>query len=96
MVSLVVAAVFLLQGALFQSPQAAAFKIFPADGSLTHQQITETAFLRKMAEVCRDEAAARGREFTLLVRKNMSASMIHRFESLKCFCFFYVQLDFFV
>ncbi|KAK7161547.1 hypothetical protein R3I94_004278 [Phoxinus phoxinus] len=65
MASLVVAAVFLLQGALFHPPQAAAFKVLPADGSLTHQQITEAAFLRKMAEVCRDVAADRGREFTL-------------------------------
>jgi len=69
MVLLVVVAVFLLQGALFQPPQAAAFKVLPADGSLTHQQITEAAFLRKMAEVCRDVAAARGQEFTLPVRK---------------------------
>ncbi len=68
MVSLVVVAVFLLQGALFQPPQAAAFKIFPADGSLTHQQITEAAFLRKMAEVCRDAATARGKDFALPVR----------------------------
>lgn len=68
MVSLVVVAVLLLQGALFQPPQASGFKILPADGSLTHQQITEAAFLRKMAEVCRDVAAARGRDFTLPVR----------------------------
>ncbi|KAL0203413.1 hypothetical protein M9458_001431, partial [Cirrhinus mrigala] len=42
MVSLLVVAVFLLQ-----PPPAAAFKILPTNGSLTHQQITEAAFLRK-------------------------------------------------
>uniref|UniRef100_A0A8C2GJP5 von Willebrand factor A domain containing 10, tandem duplicate 2 n=1 Tax=Cyprinus carpio TaxID=7962 RepID=A0A8C2GJP5_CYPCA len=65
MVSLVVVAVFLLQGTLFQLPQAEAFKIFPTDDSLTHQQITEAAFLRKMVEVCRDVATSQGNGFTL-------------------------------
>ncbi|XP_077102696.1 von Willebrand factor A domain-containing protein 7 [Siphateles boraxobius] len=78
MVSMVVVAVFLLQGALFKPPQAAAFKVFPADGSLTHQQITEAAFLRKMAEVCRDEAAARGREFTLPINNKLTATDVQR------------------
>lgn len=64
MVPLLVVAVFLLQGAVFRPPQAAAFKILPTNGSLTHQQITEAAFLRKVAEVCRDTATARGKDFT--------------------------------
>ncbi len=77
MVSLVVVAVFLLQGALFQSPQAAAFKIASVAGSLTHLQITEAAFLRKMAEVCRDVATVRGKDFTLPVRKDY-ANLDHK------------------
>ncbi|XP_016319877.1 von Willebrand factor A domain-containing protein 7-like [Sinocyclocheilus anshuiensis] len=78
MVSLVVVAVFLLQGALFQPPQVAAFKIFPADGSLTHHQITEAAFLRKMAEVCRDVATARGKDFTLPINSKLTATTVQR------------------
>ncbi|XP_051757196.1 von Willebrand factor A domain-containing protein 7-like isoform X1 [Ctenopharyngodon idella] len=78
MVSLAVVAVFLLQGALFQPPQASGFKILPADGSLTHQQITETAFLRKMAEVCRDVAAARGRDFTLSINNKLTRTAVQR------------------
>ncbi|XP_048052723.1 von Willebrand factor A domain-containing protein 7-like isoform X2 [Megalobrama amblycephala] len=78
MVSLVVVAVFLLQGALFQPPQASGFKILPADGSLTHQQITEAAFLRKMAEVCRDVAAARGRDFTLPINSKLTPTAVQR------------------
>ncbi|KTF71627.1 hypothetical protein cypCar_00045911 [Cyprinus carpio] len=65
MVSLVVVALFLLQGALLQPPQAAAFKIYTTDESLTHHRITEAAFLRKMADVCRNVATARGKDFTL-------------------------------
>lgn len=71
MVSVVVVAVFLLWGALYQSPQTSAFKIFPSDGSLTHQQITEEAFLRKMAQVCLNTASARGQNVTLPVRKQI-------------------------
>ncbi|XP_050960926.1 von Willebrand factor A domain-containing protein 7-like, partial [Labeo rohita] len=78
MVSLLVVAVFVLQGAVFQSPQAAAFKILPADGSLTHHQITEAAFLRKMAEVCRDVATARGKEFTLPINNKLTPTTVQR------------------
>ncbi|XP_026105403.1 von Willebrand factor A domain-containing protein 7-like [Carassius auratus] len=78
MVSLVVVAVFLLQGALFQPPQAAAFKILPADQSLTHEQITRAAFLRKMAEVCRDAATSQGKDFTLPINSKLTATTVQR------------------
>ncbi|XP_059408532.1 von Willebrand factor A domain-containing protein 7-like isoform X2 [Carassius carassius] len=78
MISLVVVAVFLLQGALFQPPQAAAFKIFLTDESLTHHQITEAAFLRKMAEVCRNVATARGKDFTLPINSKLTATTVQR------------------
>ncbi|XP_073698692.1 von Willebrand factor A domain-containing protein 7-like [Garra rufa] len=78
MVSPLAVAVFLLQGSLFQLPQAAAFKIVPADGSLTHQQITETAFLRKMVEMCRDVATARGKDFTLPINSKLTVNAVQR------------------
>ncbi|KAL1282099.1 hypothetical protein QQF64_000902 [Cirrhinus molitorella] len=71
-------AVFLLQGSLFHTPQAAAFKIFPSDGSLTHQQITEAAFLRKMAEVCRNAATAQGKDFTLPINNKLTPTTVQR------------------
>ncbi len=71
MVLLVVEAVFLLCGILFQPPQVAAFKPLFQDGSLTHREITQMAILRKTAEVCRDIASAQGRDFTLPVRKRV-------------------------
>ncbi|XP_042615048.1 von Willebrand factor A domain-containing protein 7-like [Cyprinus carpio] len=78
MVSLVVVAVFLLQGTLFQLPQAEAFKIFPTDDSLTHQQITEAAFLRKMVEVCRDVATSQGNGFTLPINSKLTATTVQK------------------
>ncbi|KAL1282098.1 hypothetical protein QQF64_000901 [Cirrhinus molitorella] len=78
MVSLFVVAVFLLQGSLFLPPQAAAFKIIPSGGSLTHHRITEAAFLRKMAEVCRNVATARGKEFTLHIDSKLTATTVQR------------------
>uniref|UniRef100_A0A8C1L586 von Willebrand factor A domain containing 10, tandem duplicate 2 n=1 Tax=Cyprinus carpio TaxID=7962 RepID=A0A8C1L586_CYPCA len=78
MVSLVVVAVFLFQGALFQPPQAEAFKIFPTDDSLTHQQITEAAFLRKMVEVCRDVATSQGKGFTLPINSKLTATTVQK------------------
>lgn len=69
MVSLVAVAVILLWGAVFQPPKAVAFKIFPSDASLNHQEITETAIITKVAAVCRDIATARGKDFKLPVRK---------------------------
>uniref|UniRef100_A0A8C2GJG9 von Willebrand factor A domain containing 10, tandem duplicate 2 n=1 Tax=Cyprinus carpio TaxID=7962 RepID=A0A8C2GJG9_CYPCA len=78
MVSLVVVAVFLLQGTLFQLPQAEAFKIFPTDDSLTHQQITEAAFLRKMVEVCRDVATSQGNGFTLPINSKLTATIVQK------------------
>ncbi|KTF80611.1 hypothetical protein cypCar_00038813, partial [Cyprinus carpio] len=78
MVSLVVVAVFLFQGALFQPPQAEAFKIFPTDDSLTHQQITEAAFLRKMVEVCRDVATSQGKGFTLPINSKLTPTTVQK------------------
>ncbi|XP_073699142.1 von Willebrand factor A domain-containing protein 7-like [Garra rufa] len=78
MISLLVVAIVLLQWGLFQPPQAEAFKILPSDGSLTHQQITETAFLRKMAEVCRNAAIARGKDFTLPINNKLTPTTIQR------------------
>ncbi|XP_056313202.1 von Willebrand factor A domain-containing protein 7 [Danio aesculapii] len=78
MVSVVVVAVFLLWGALYQSPQTSAFKIFPSDGSLTHQQITEEAFLRKVAQVCVNTATARGQNITLSINSKLTASIVER------------------
>ncbi|XP_073670668.1 von Willebrand factor A domain-containing protein 7-like [Paramisgurnus dabryanus] len=68
MVSLVVVAAFLLWGAVFQPHQAGGFKITHSDASLNHQEITETAIVRKAAEVCRDKAKAQGKDFTLPVK----------------------------
>ncbi|XP_016099011.1 von Willebrand factor A domain-containing protein 7 [Sinocyclocheilus grahami] len=78
MVSLVVVAVFLLQGPLFQPPQAEAFKILPTDDSLTHQQITEAAFLRKMVEVCRNVATVRGKDFALPINSKLTVTTVQK------------------
>uniref|UniRef100_A0A8C2A2A2 von Willebrand factor A domain containing 10, tandem duplicate 2 n=1 Tax=Cyprinus carpio TaxID=7962 RepID=A0A8C2A2A2_CYPCA len=78
MVSLVVVALFLLQGALLQPPQAAAFKIYTTDESLTHHRITEAAFLRKMADVCRNVATARGKDFTLPINSKLTATIVQK------------------
>lgn len=80
MVSLVVVAVFLLWGTLFQPPQAAAFKPLFHDGSITHREITQMAILRKTAEVCRDIATALGRDFTLAVRKEHESEPTELFQ----------------
>ncbi|XP_016319896.1 von Willebrand factor A domain-containing protein 7-like [Sinocyclocheilus anshuiensis] len=76
MVSLVVVAVFLLCGTLFQPPQVAAFKPLFQDGSLTHREITQMAILRKTAEVCRDIATAQGRDFTLPINNRLTPSAV--------------------
>nr|XP_055060965.1 von Willebrand factor A domain-containing protein 7-like [Misgurnus anguillicaudatus] len=78
MVSLVVVAVFLLWGTVFQPPHAGAFKIFPSDASLNHQEITKAAILQKTAEVCRDIAKAQGKDFTLPVNNRLTADTVQR------------------
>ncbi|XP_043107163.1 von Willebrand factor A domain-containing protein 7-like isoform X2 [Puntigrus tetrazona] len=78
MVLLVIASVFLLCGTLFQSPEVAAFKPLFKDGSLTHREITQMAILRKTAEVCRDIATARGREFTLTINNRLTPSAVQK------------------
>uniref|UniRef100_A0A8C2CWF9 von Willebrand factor A domain containing 10, tandem duplicate 2 n=1 Tax=Cyprinus carpio TaxID=7962 RepID=A0A8C2CWF9_CYPCA len=78
MVSLVVVAVFLLCGTLFQPPQTAAFKPLFQDGSITHREITQMAILRKTAEVCRDIATAQGRDFTLPINNRLTTSAVHK------------------
>ncbi|XP_051561364.1 von Willebrand factor A domain-containing protein 7-like isoform X3 [Myxocyprinus asiaticus] len=74
MVSLVVVAV--LWGTLFQLPHAAAFKPLTSEGSLTHREITETAILRKTAEVCQDIANAKGRDFTLPISNKLTVASV--------------------
>ncbi|XP_016323632.1 von Willebrand factor A domain-containing protein 7-like [Sinocyclocheilus anshuiensis] len=78
MVSLVVVAVFLLCGTLFQPPQVAAFKPLFQDDSITHREITQMAILRKTAEVCRDIATAQGRDFTLPINNKLTPSAVHK------------------
>ncbi|XP_067260199.1 von Willebrand factor A domain-containing protein 7-like [Chanodichthys erythropterus] len=78
MASLVVVAVFLLWGTLFQSPQVGAFKPLFHDGSVTHREITQMAILRKTAEVCRDIATAQGRDFTLAINNKLTASAVQK------------------
>ncbi|KAK7166072.1 hypothetical protein R3I93_005988 [Phoxinus phoxinus] len=78
MVSLVVVAIFLLWGTLFQPPQAAAFKPLFQDGSITHREITQIAILRKTAEVCRDIATAQGRPFTLAINNRLTVSAVQQ------------------
>lgn len=76
--SLVVVAAFLLWGAVFQPPKAGAFKIFPADASLNHQEITEIAIISKVAEVCRDIATAQGKDFTLSVNDKLTVATVEK------------------
>ncbi|KAG1925181.1 von Willebrand factor A domain-containing protein 7 [Pimephales promelas] len=78
MVSLVVVAVFLLCGTLFQPPHATAFKPLLKDGSITHREITQMAILRKTAEVCHDIATAQGRDFTLAINNRLTISAVQR------------------
>uniref|UniRef100_A0A8C5H930 von Willebrand factor A domain-containing protein 7-like n=1 Tax=Gouania willdenowi TaxID=441366 RepID=A0A8C5H930_GOUWI len=50
-----------------------------SDGvSFTHLMITETAILRKTAEVCRDIAADEGRDFTLNIDGSLTVSKVQR------------------
>ncbi|XP_077380730.1 uncharacterized protein LOC144020798 [Festucalex cinctus] len=46
--------------------------------SATHRDITTRAVLRKMAEICRDVAAARGRNFTLTINDGLTIEQVHR------------------
>nr|XP_055060967.1 von Willebrand factor A domain-containing protein 7-like [Misgurnus anguillicaudatus] len=78
MVSLVLVAVFLLWGAVFQPHQAGGFKITHSDASLNHQEITETAIIRKAAEVCRDKAKAQGKDFTLPVNNKLTSTTVQK------------------
>ncbi|CAJ1052706.1 Hypothetical predicted protein [Xyrichtys novacula] len=49
------------------------------DGSsITHRVITSRAVLRKTAEVCRDIAAAEGRDFSLTIENSLTADKVHR------------------
>ncbi|KAI7810845.1 von Willebrand factor A domain-containing protein 7 [Triplophysa rosa] len=78
MVSLVAVAVILLWGAVFQLPQAGAFKIFPSDASLNHQEITEIAIVTKVAAVCRDMATAQGKDFTLPANSKLTVATVQK------------------
>nr|XP_055060958.1 von Willebrand factor A domain-containing protein 7-like [Misgurnus anguillicaudatus] len=74
---LIVVAVFLIRGA-FQPPWATAFKPLSSEGSLTHRQITETAILRKTAEVCRDLAIAEGQDFELTIDNTLTVFAVEQ------------------
>ncbi|TRY95912.1 hypothetical protein DNTS_021432 [Danionella cerebrum] len=76
MVSPSAVVVFVLWVSLFSC--SSGFKIFPSEGSFTHQQITEQAFLRKMAEVCRDVAKTNGQDFTLAINSKLTPAIVQR------------------
>ncbi|XP_056590286.1 von Willebrand factor A domain-containing protein 7 [Triplophysa dalaica] len=78
MISLVAVAVILLWGADFKPPKAVAFKIFPSDASLNHQEITETAIITKVAAVCRDMATAQGKDFTLPANSKLTVATVQK------------------
>ncbi|TDH15997.1 hypothetical protein EPR50_G00015240 [Perca flavescens] len=46
--------------------------------STTHRDITQRAVLRKTAEVCRDIAASKGRDFSLTIDDSLSADKVQR------------------
>ncbi|PWA19359.1 hypothetical protein CCH79_00018338 [Gambusia affinis] len=45
---------------------------------LSHRDVTQTAILRKTAEVCRDVAAAEGRSFTLEITDTLSVNKVQK------------------
>ncbi|XP_058638553.1 von Willebrand factor A domain-containing protein 7 [Onychostoma macrolepis] len=92
MVSLVVVAVFLFCGTLFQPPQVAAFKPLFQDGSITHREITQMAILRKTAEVCRDIATAQGRDFTLPINNRLTPYAVQKACSSSSSALFYLAI----
>ncbi|XP_053182806.1 von Willebrand factor A domain-containing protein 7-like [Scomber japonicus] len=53
--------------------------LFSLDGNtITHCHITERAVFRKTAEVCRDLAASKGKDFSLVIDDSLSAAKVQR------------------
>lgn len=62
------------------------FKPLFSSRSFTHRDITQTAILRKTAEVCRDIAKSKGLDFTLTVssRATLKKNNYENSDAFKC------------